>query len=43
MKQYDEKLKSEERNANEFTQIMQDIVFDYFNLIVKEYYLNIDK
>ena len=43
MKSYDEKLKGEEQGVNEFVMTMQDIVFDYFNLIVKEYYLNIDK
>ena len=43
MKDYQELLKGEEKDNNEFTLEIQECVFDYFNLIVKEYYLNIDR
>jgi hypothetical protein len=43
MKEYQELLKGEEKDNNEFTLEIQECVFDYFNLIVKEYYLNIDR
>lgn len=43
MKVYDQILKGETKGVEEFKMIVQEIVFDYFNLILKEYYLNIDK
>ena len=43
MSEYQELLKGEEKDNNEFTLEIQECVFDYFNLIVKEYYLNIDR
>jgi len=43
MVEYDVVLKGEERDLEEFTILMQDTVFDYFNIIVKEYYMAVDK
>lgn len=36
-------LKSEKDDMEQFTIQLQDIIFDYFNLIVKEYYMALDK
>ena len=36
-------LKGEKKDMEEFTVALQDNVFDYFNLIVKEYYMSLDK
>lgn len=36
-------LKGEKQDMEKFTIQLQDIVFDYFNLIVKEYYMSLDK
>lgn len=43
MEQYDHVLKDEDKEVTEFTFQLQELVFDYFNLIVKEYYMAIDK
>ena len=40
---YDGVLKGESAEMEKFTMKLQDYVFDYFNLIVKEYYLSLDK
>ena len=42
-KQYQEVLRGEANDINAFTQDIQDTVFDYFNMIVKEYLMTIDK
>jgi hypothetical protein len=39
---YDAVLKNESAEMESFTKKLQEIVFDYFNLITKEYYLSID-
>jgi len=36
-------LKTETKDMEEYTIQLQDHVFDYFNLIVKEYYMSLDK
>ena len=36
-------LKGEKKDMEEFTVQLQDNVFDYFNLIIKEYYMSLDK
>lgn len=43
MDKYDAVLKGEQKDADDFTLTIQECVFDYFNLIVKEYYLAVDK
>ena len=39
---YDAVLKNESVEMESFAKKLQEIVFDYFNLITKEYYLSID-
>ena len=39
---YDTILKGESAEMESFAKKLQEFVFDYFNLIVKEYYLSID-
>ena len=41
--QYTTLLKSETKDMEMYTIQLQDHVFDYFNLIVKEYYMSLDK
>ena len=36
-------LKKEEQDLEGFTLKLQETIFDYFNLITKEYYMTIDK
>lgn len=36
-------MKGEDKEVTELTLQLQEIVFDYFNLIVKEYYMAQDK
>ena len=36
-------LKLEDKDLDEFNADLQELIFDYFNLISKEYYLTIDK
>lgn len=43
MEKYDKVLKGEQEDVDKFTLLLQEVVFDYFNLIVKEYYMSIDK
>jgi len=41
--EYTDILKSETKDMEVYTIGLQDHVFDYFNLIVKEYYMSLDK
>lgn len=41
--QYQKVLAGEQADIDEFQLTLQEIVFDYFNLITKEYYLGVDK
>ena len=41
--EYQETLRGETNALNNFTQQLQDYVFDYFNIIVKEYLMSLDK
>ena len=43
MEKYDVVLKGEQEDVDKFTLTLQEVVFDYFNLIVKEYYMGLDK
>lgn len=43
MKKYDALLRGEREENDLFVQDLQETVFDYFNLIVKEYYMAIEK
>jgi hypothetical protein len=36
-------VKGEEADLEKFNGELQEVVFDFFNLITKEYYLTIDK
>jgi len=40
---YDVLLKGEQRDVDEYVMQLQDCVFDYFNIIVKEYYMAQDR
>ena len=42
-KKYSDSLSGEVQTLNEFTQLLQDCTFDYFNLILKEYMIALDK
>ena len=41
--EYNQVLKGENQDFDKFALSVQDLVFDYFNIIVKEYYLTLDK
>ncbi len=43
MKEYDKILRGEQEDIDRFTLDLQDLIFDYFNLIVKEYYMTLEK
>ena len=43
MDKYDTILKGEKKDIMDFDQKLQEITFDYFNLIVREYYMAVDK
>ena len=43
MEKYDNVLKGEKKDVEAFDQQLEECVFDYFNLIVREYYMARDK
>ena len=43
MEKYDAILKGEKKDIADYDVKLQEITFDYFNLIVREYYMAVDK
>ena len=43
MEKYDTILKGEKKDIADFDVKLQEITFDYFNIIVREYYMSVDK
>jgi len=42
-RKYEEILKGEQNDIDGFVEKLQELIFDYFNMIKKEYYLTLDK
>lgn len=40
---YESILKNEQNDIDGFVEKLQELIFDYFNMIKKEYYLTLDK
>ena len=42
-RKYEEILKGNQNDIDGFLEKLQELIFDYFNMIKKEYYLTLDK